>query len=70
LAKIEDRNTRYFLEIDLGSLKITRCGFDQKQNLDSGRQTITGMHRLFLTRGQYARFVKRCENELRSVIDI
>jgi len=69
MARIENDDTRYFLEIDLGDLKIIRCGFDQKQNLESGRQDKPTVHRLFLTRGQYNKFVKRCGNELGSVMD-
>ncbi len=49
----EDKDTRYFIEIDLVSLKIIRCGFDQKQNLNKGRQLCDGVHRVFLTQGQY-----------------
>lgn len=69
MSRIENDDTRYFLEIDLGSLKIIRCGFDQKQNLDKGRQDTPTVHRMFLTKGQYNKFVKRCENELKSVMD-
>lgn len=68
MSRIENDDTRYFLEIDLGSLKIIRCGFDQKQNLDKGRQNTPAIHRLFLTKGQYSKFVQRCENELKSVM--
>jgi hypothetical protein len=69
MSRIENDDTRYFLEIDLGSLKIIRCGFDQKQNLDKGRQDTPTVHRMFLTKGQYNKFVQRCENELKSVMD-
>lgn len=51
MSLIENDDTRYFLEIDLGSLKIIRCSFDQKQNLDNGRQNNQTVHRLFLTKG-------------------
>jgi len=69
MSRIENDDTRYFLEIDLGSLKIIRCSFDQKQNLDNGRQNNLTVHRLFLTKGQYNKFVQRCENELKSIMD-
>ncbi len=70
MSRIENDNTRYFLEIDLGNLKIMRCSFDQKQNLDKGRQDSPTIHRLFLTKGQYRKFVQRCENQLKSVMEI
>ena len=69
MSRIENDDTRYFLEIDLRSLKIIRCSFDQKQNLDKGRQDKPIVHRLFLTKGQYNKFVQRCENALKSVMD-
>lgn len=69
MSRIENDDTRYFLEIDLESLKIIRCSFDQKQNLDKGRQDKPTVHRLFLTKGQYNKFLQRCENELKSVMD-
>jgi hypothetical protein len=69
MSRIENNDTRYFLEIDLGTLKIIRCSFDQKGNLDKGRQDNPTVHRLFLTKGQYNKFVQRCENELKSVLE-
>ncbi len=68
MSRIENDDTRYFVEIELGSLKITKCSFDQKQNLDNGHQNNPTIHRLFLTKGQYNKFIQRCENELVSVI--
>ncbi len=57
---IEDKDTRYFVEIDLASLQIIGNGFDQKQNLDKGHQQDPGIHRLFLTKGQYNQLIRRC----------
>ncbi len=69
MSRIENEDTRYFIEIDLDSLGIIRVGFDQKQNLDKGQQKQAGIHRLFLTKGQYNKFVSRCESKLQSVLD-
>lgn len=69
MERIEDGDTRYFIEIDLDNLEIIRCGFDQKQILDKGQQKTQGIHRLFLTKGQYKKFVSRCQTELESVLD-
>jgi len=69
MSRIENEDTRYFIEIDLDSLGILRVGFDQKKNLDKGQQKQVGIHRLFLSKGPYNKFVSRCESELQSVLD-
>ena len=69
MSRIQDKNTRYFIEIDLGSLKVIRCSFDQKENLDKGRQNKPSGHRIFLTKGQYNKLVSRCANELEKVLE-
>ena len=69
MNRIENEDTRYFIEIDLDTLEIIRVGFEQKQYLDRGQQKTTGIHRLFLPKGQYNKFVSRCETELQSVLD-
>ena len=66
---LENEDTRYFIEIDLDTLELVRMGSDQKQLLDKGQQTIAGIHRLFLSKGQYGKFVARCEPELQHVLD-
>jgi major membrane immunogen (membrane-anchored lipoprotein) len=69
MSKIQDKDTRYFVEINLKNLKIIKCGFDQKENLNKGKQNDPTIHRLFLTRGQYAKLVERCSKELAAVIE-
>lgn len=69
MSKIQDKDTRYFVEINLNSLKIIKCGFDQKENLNKGKQNDPTIHRLFLTRGQYTKLVGRCSKELAAVIE-
>ena len=69
MARIQDKDTRYFIEIDLRSLKIIRCSYRQRQLLDKGRQSDPNIHRLFLTKGQYDKFVTRCAPALGSVLD-
>ncbi len=69
MSSIENEDTRYFVEVDLENLRITKCSFDQKQNLDKGHQNNPDAHRLFLTKGQYNKFVQRCAKELGSVMD-
>ncbi|BFM16624.1 hypothetical protein R50073_28070 [Maricurvus nonylphenolicus] len=69
MVKIENGDTRYFVEIDLTSLKLVRCAFDQKENLNKGRQDDPKLHRLFLTKGQYHKFVDRCGDNLADIIE-
>ena len=69
MSKPQDKDTRYFIEIELSDLKVIRCSFGQKENLNKGRQNDPAIHRLFLTKGQYAKLVERCSNELAAVIE-
>jgi len=56
---MENKDTRYFIDIELKSLKIIAKGYEQKQNLNKGQQTKPELFRLFLTKGQYNKFVNR-----------
>ena len=56
-----EKDTRYFIDIEVGSLKVVRHGSDHKENLNKGRQGDPRLHRLFLTKGQYNKFVARCK---------
>ena len=69
MERVRDEKTRYFIEINLKSLKITKCGYDQKENLDKGRQNDPDLHRLFLTVGQYNTFVARCASQLGPILE-
>ena len=60
MKKTQDKDTRYFIDIELKTQKVVSNGYDQKQNLDEGRQTNPKLHRLFLTKGQYNKLVERC----------
>ena len=51
------------LEIDIERFStevLVTNGFDHKHNLGKGRQNNPKIHRLFLTKGQYNKFVNRC----------
>ena len=69
MQQVEGKDTRYFLEIELATLKVIRVGFDQKQSLNKGKQNNPGIHRLFITKGQYNKLVSRCKTELQSILD-
>ena len=69
MSKIQDKDTRYFVEINLATLKVIKCSYDQKENLDKGRQTNPAVHRLFVTEGQFNKMIERCGKELESIIE-
>lgn len=69
MTTTENNDTRYFVEIELASLKIVKVAFDEKQSLEKGQQTNPLIHRLFVTKGQYHKFVERCEMNLQSVLE-
>lgn len=68
MTKTQDRDTRYFIEINLSTLKIIKCSYDQKEQLCGGKQTDKSVHRLFITEGQFNKMVDRCGKELKSII--
>lgn len=60
MKKVENSDTRYFIELDLKTHNVFTHGYDQKQNLDKGHQLDPANHRIFLTKGQYNKFIARC----------
>ena len=69
MAATKSDETRYFIEIDLETLEIIRVGSDQRAVLNKGEQTQAGVHRLFLSKGQFNKFVSRCKSDLEHVLD-
>jgi len=63
----EDKDTRYYVEIALDTLKVVKVAFDQKQELDQGQQINPLVHRLFISKGQYQKFMGRCEVGLKEI---
>ena len=57
MAKIQDKETRYFIDVELKSMKIIHWGFDQCENLNNGLSPSPAIHRIFLTLGQYNKYV-------------
>ena len=60
MERIQDKDTRYFLTIDRETMKVIGHDYEQKHYLDKGRQPSHATHRLFVTKGQYQKFVERC----------
>ena len=59
MKKIEDKNTRYYIEIDLKTMKIINYDYDQKEKFDLNRLNKGPTQLIFLTKGQYNKFVGR-----------
>ena len=61
MKKKEDKNTRYFMDVDLSEQKILGWDYDQKEILIKEKQTEPHKHRIFLTKGQYYKLDKKQE---------
>lgn len=59
MRKREDRNTRYYIDIDLKKLTILKWDFDQRDSLSKQNPAHPHHHRIFVTRGQYNKLNKK-----------
>lgn len=50
--KIEDKDTRYYIDLDLVGMKIIGWEFDQRQKLIKEKMP-DGQVRIYITKGQY-----------------
>ena len=57
MKKIEDKNTRYYIDLNLKNRTIADWDYDQRDNL-SQKLEDPNLHRIFLTKGQYYKFIK------------
>ena len=53
MKKKEDKNTRYFVDVDLREQKILGWDFDQREKLILEKISEPHIHRIFITKGQY-----------------
>lgn len=60
MPKPQDKETRYFIDIDLKTMKVVRWDYDQRENLVKYKPEKDSYHRIYLTLGQYNKFVKSC----------
>ena len=59
MRKKEDKNTRYFIDLDLKTRKILNWDYDQRDKL-VGQELIKPFHhRIFITKGQYNKLKKK-----------
>jgi hypothetical protein len=59
MKKKEDKETRYFIDLDLKTQKILGWDYDQRSKLVGQELAEPFYHRIFLTKGQYYKLVKK-----------
>jgi len=55
----EDKNTRYFIDLDLQTLRILNRDYDQREKLAVQELMKPFHHRIFITKGQYNKLEKK-----------
>jgi hypothetical protein len=58
MRKKEDRNTRYFIDLDLEERTILGWDYDQKERLAAQTAAKPSHRRIYITRGQYKKLVQ------------
>ena len=53
MSKRKDKNTRYYIDLDLLTRQVLTWGYDQKHRLVDHQVLEEPFHRVFLTQGQY-----------------
>lgn len=62
MTQPEDKDTRYYIDLNLATRQVVTWGFDQKDNLVHEQVLDEPYHRLFVTKGQYYKLDRRnCE---------
>ena len=61
MQKLQDKETRYFIDIDLKTMKVVKWDYGQRENLVNSPENDSS-HRIYLTKGQYNKFVKCCSD--------
>lgn len=59
MNRTEDKNTRYYLDLDLRSGTIVGWGYDQRTTLAKATLKEPSHHRIYLSKGQYNKFEKK-----------
>lgn len=59
MKKREDRETRYFIDLDLRTRKIIRWDYDQRDKLAVQEPAKPFHQRVFITKGQYNKLEKK-----------
>jgi hypothetical protein len=59
MRKKEDKDTRYFIDLDLKERKILNWDYDQRDKLAAQGLGKPYHHRIFITKGQYNKLDKK-----------
>jgi hypothetical protein len=57
MQKPQDKETRYFIDLDLKTMKIIGWNYDQREELVKQKQSPSKV-RIYITKGQYNKLVK------------
>ena len=49
----QDKETRYFIDLDLKTKKVLAWNYDQRERLVAQKSTNPFHHRVYITKGQY-----------------
>jgi hypothetical protein len=55
----KDKETRYYLDLDLRTKKVLCWDYDQREHIVMEDPANPTRHRVFLTKGQYNKLVKK-----------
>ena len=53
MSRIEDQDTRYFIDLDLASGEILGWNYDNRFDLIAEEPLAPSHHRVFISKGQY-----------------
>lgn len=59
MEKREDKETRYFIDLDLETREILNWDYDNRYDLVGQELAIPFFHRIYLTKGQYNKLEKK-----------
>ena len=59
MRKKENKDTRYFIDLDLKTGKILNWDYDQRNKLAVQEMIAPFHHRIFITKGQYNKLAKK-----------
>ncbi len=61
MVKKQDRETRYYIDLDLKNSKVIKIDYDQRENIVQ-ELSNSSHQRVFITKGQYNKLVKKEED--------
>jgi hypothetical protein len=59
VRKREDKETRYFVDLDLGTQSVLGWDYDQRRRIVMQDPENPTHHRIFITKGQYNKLEKK-----------